>query len=56
MFVALHGSPTGDQMRRLIEHERHSYGWAFLSGDEGNRAEAAFTAFAEVIDRSLSKT
>jgi len=55
IFAALHGSPTDDEVRRLIEEERRNYGWAFLSGNEGDRAEAAFTAFAEAIERGLSK-
>jgi hypothetical protein len=54
MFAAVHIGAF-DDLRRLVDEERHSYGWGFLSGDEGNRAEAAFAAFAESVDRGLSK-
>ena len=53
MFAAIHGGAL-DDLRRLVDEERHGYGWGFLSGDEGNRTEAAFAAFAESIDRGLS--
>jgi hypothetical protein len=32
--------------KELISVEQRSYGWGFLSGDEGAAAEAAFAAFA----------
>ena len=54
MFAAFHGGAF-DDLRRLVDEERHIYGWGFLSGDEGNRAEAAFAAFAESVDCGLAK-
>ena len=55
MFVAAH-QKQGENLVRLIEDERRGYRWSFLSGDEGDRAEAAFNAFADVVARGLAKT
>jgi hypothetical protein len=55
MFAELHGNRP-DELRRLVNEERHSYGWAFLSGNEGARAEGAFTALAAAIDRVVPKS
>jgi hypothetical protein len=44
MFVAIHAGDN-DELKRLIEQERHGYGWSYLSGDEGEQAHAAWAAF-----------
>jgi hypothetical protein len=52
MFVAAHGH-DGHELLRLIEEERRGYGWSFLPGDEGDRAETAFNTFADAMTRGL---
>jgi hypothetical protein len=49
MFVAAHRDPKGADLRRLVEDERRAFGWSFVSGDEGNRAESAFNVFADTL-------
>ena len=48
MLGALGRSDTSE-LQRLVESERHSFGWGYLSGDAGSKAEKAFAEF----DRSV---
>ena len=50
MFVAAFEASTSDELRRLVDSERHSFGWAYLSGDPGERAEEAFNEFAMLVE------
>lgn len=49
MFSDLHSGSHGT-LRERIESERHSYGWGYLTGDAGAAAEAAFDAFARLVE------
>jgi hypothetical protein len=37
--------------KKLVMEERRSYGWDFLTGQEGAAAETAFSTFAEFMGR-----
>ena len=52
MFVAIEKNASLKALKKLVEDERHSYGWSFLSGDTGNSAESAFHVFASLIETS----
>lgn len=49
MFESIRSRNSLDELNELIERERRSFGWAYLSGEPGARAEAAFTVFARRI-------
>ncbi len=51
MFVALRRDPTLQELKAIVAHERHGYGWFYLSDEAGAQAEAAFTRFAAFVDR-----
>jgi hypothetical protein len=51
MFGALRHERALDELRSIVARERHAYGWSFLSDDEGRRAEAAFAAFATLVEQ-----
>ena len=50
MFVACCQDTTLEPLRKLVADERHSFGWAYLSDAEGERADRAFDEFAKRID------
>jgi hypothetical protein len=50
MFLAIHRKDD-TCLRRIVAQERHAYGWSFLSGEEGAAVEAAFDAFASIVER-----
>ena len=50
MFAAIHSNRLQD-LSEIIDEESHGYGWSFLSGAEGDLAEAAFVRFAEQVLR-----
>lgn len=52
MFVACWQDPSLARLRSLVAEERRSYGWAYLSDAEGDRAEAAFDKFAKQVESS----
>ena len=54
MFVAAARQQPSD-LAKLVQAERRNYGWSFLPGDEGDRAERAFNAFAETVGLGLPK-
>jgi hypothetical protein len=37
--------------KQLVADERRSFGWDFLDGEPGAKAESAFSRFAEFIER-----
>ncbi len=39
-----------DELKELIASERRAFGWAYLSGPEGEAAESAFNNFAKHVD------
>lgn len=39
-----------DELAELVAIERRSFGWDYLSDECGERAEAAFNAFAEYVE------
>lgn len=49
MFSAAHRRSSAD-IRRLVEDERRSFGWDYLSGDGGSQAESAFDRVASFVE------
>jgi hypothetical protein len=45
---------AADQLGKLVAEERRNYGISFLSGDVGQRAEAAFCSFADSLESWLA--
>ena len=50
MFVAIENYCSLDNLMQLVDDERHSFGWDYLVGSEGDTAEAAFNTFANLIE------
>jgi hypothetical protein len=50
MFLAIHRDRSRVELDGLVASERRAYGWSYLSDEEGDRAEAAFTSFASRVD------
>jgi hypothetical protein len=50
MFVAIENYCSLDNLMQLVDDERHSFGWDYLVGSEGDIAEAAFNTFANLIE------
>ena len=48
MLGALGRGDTAE-LQRLVESERHSFGWGYLSGDAGSKAEKAFAEFNQSL-------
>jgi hypothetical protein len=51
MFAAAYPEIDLEALRKLIARERHGYGWSYLSGDPGSRAETAFHTFATFVEK-----
>jgi hypothetical protein len=49
MFRALHRGSLQD-LKALVEQERHGFGWSYLSGAAGDAAETAFDEFAGQVE------
>ena len=49
MFKAISHDRSLEDLRSIVRRERHSFGWSFLSGEEGHQAEAAFNTFATLL-------
>jgi len=45
-------SDAHQAMCELIEQERRSYGWSFLSGMQGEKVEQAFNTLANAIEQA----
>jgi hypothetical protein len=45
---------SGDQtaLLRIVEDERRSFGWSYLSGAQGEAAERTFARFAATVGQS----
>jgi hypothetical protein len=52
MFAALEKHESIEKLKELVASERHSYGWYFLSGPEGEAAESAFNEFANLVEKT----
>ena len=50
MYAAMEKHRSMDKLRELVASERRSYGWDYLDGPEGKAAEAAFDAFARLVE------
>ena len=50
MYVALEKHRSLEKLKELVASERHSYGWDYLDGPPGEAAEAAFDAFAKLVE------
>ena len=50
MYAALEKHQSVTKLKELVASERRSYGWDYLDGTEGNAAEAAFNAFAKLVE------
>lgn len=50
MFASLHSDSPLEALKEQVADERHSYGWGFLSGEEGSAAERAFHEFAKLVE------
>jgi hypothetical protein len=50
MFKAIKHDRSLAGLQAIVRRERHSFGWSFLSGQEGDQAEAAFNAFATLVE------
>ena len=54
-LVALAGRPAlGSELSSLLAKERRAYGWSFLSGEHGARAERAFDTLASSLEALLA--
>ena len=49
MFESVRTRRSRNELTELVERERRSFGRAFLSGEPGASAEAAFSAFANRV-------
>jgi hypothetical protein len=54
LFAAFQKNAS-ERLSDLIGQERRAYGTAFLSGEVGAKAEAAFNSFADSLERWLSR-
>lgn len=52
MYAALEKHRSMKKLKELVASERHSFGWDYLDGSEGKAAEAAFDAFAKLVETS----
>lgn len=52
MFLAIRRDNGTEELRELVEQERRSFGWSYLSGEEGVKAEKAFNSFAKLVEGS----
>ena len=50
MYVTLEKNRSLEKLKELVATERHSYGWGYLDGSEGDIAETAFDAFAKLVE------
>lgn len=50
MYAALEKHRSTDKLKALVASERRSYGRDYLAGPEGRAAEAAFHAFAGLVE------
>ena len=50
MYAALEKHRSVAKLKELVASERRSYGWDYLDGSEGKAAEAAFNAFATLVE------
>ena len=48
-FLLIHGKQLS-ALAQLVHDERRSYGWGYLSGEMGARAESAFHEFATKVE------
>jgi hypothetical protein len=50
MYAALEKHRSVEKLKQIVASERHSYGLDYLDGPEGKAAEAAFNAFAKIVE------
>ncbi len=50
MFEAARRDPSLKKLSTVVADERRAFGWSFLAGDEGARAEREFDRFAKVVE------
>ena len=50
MFVAIEKNGSIQELKQLVGDQRHSNGWDYLAGPAGDAAEAAFNAFANLVE------
>ncbi len=50
VFTLIHQDAPPQQVRDKVVQERRAFGWGYLSGSEGEAAEAAFQEFAKLVD------
>jgi hypothetical protein len=51
IFACLHSGRLSEA-KEIVSEQRRSYGWGFLSGDEGSAASTAFDRFATIVESS----
>jgi hypothetical protein len=51
IFACLHSGRLSEA-KEIVSEQRRSYGWGFLSGDEGSAASTAFDRFASIVESS----
>ncbi len=51
MYAALEKHQSVEKLKELVASERHGFGWDYLD-PEGKAAEAAFSAFAKLVERA----
>ena len=49
IFACLHSGRLSEA-KEIVSHQRHAYGWGYLSGDEGSEATTAFDRFASMVE------
>ena len=50
MFIAIEKHDSINKLKQLVATEHRSYGWDYLAGDSGDRAESAFNQFANIVE------
>ena len=50
MLPAMHEDPRLRSLAGLVADEKRAFGWSYLSDDEGDAAERAFSEFADLVD------
>jgi len=52
MLAEVHLGGSLTKLKERVASERHSYGWGYLSYEEGEAAESAFHKFATLVEQS----
>ena len=52
MLAEIHLGYPLPKLKERLESEKHTYGWGYLSDEEGKAAEAAFHKLMEIVEKN----